>query len=260
MTTATGIESTAIRAVTPFICVPEGDKFIEFAQRAFGAEVTARHPHHGHDGFVAGVKIGDSDLLVMGGESLRGQEFPATLHVFVRDCDAAYRRALDAGAATLGSVGEPANRPYGERAAFVSDPFGNIWFIATRLEGDYVGPGLRNVTPCLLSPDARPLMGFLERAFDAKVEGVHEEGGHLMHAFVRVGEIMLEMAESAPGGARPHSFYLHVEDVDAVYSNAVAAGASSVAPPADQPFGDRLAIVEDPAKNRWLVAKRISAA
>ena len=55
-------------------------------------------------------------------------------HVYVNDCDAAYRRALEAGAVTLmGERGEPADRPYGERSAFVEDPFGNYWYIATRL-------------------------------------------------------------------------------------------------------------------------------
>ena len=119
------------------------------------------------------MRIGDSDLFVMGGESLRGQERPAALHVYVKDCDAIYQRALDAGAVTLGSpgVGEPADRPYGERAAFVQDPFGNYWFIATRHGSNYVGEGLGHVTPCLLPSKAAPLNDFLKRAFGAKVEG-----------------------------------------------------------------------------------------
>jgi PhnB protein len=267
MTTSTHIESAAtefaaVHSITPFICVPEGGKLIEFMKQTFGAEETGRKPH-GSDGFVAGMRIGDSDLLIMGDESLRGQESPAALHVYVKDCDATYQRALDAGAVVIGSpgVGEPADRPYGERAAFVSDPFGNIWFIATRLGPDYVGPGLRHVTPNLFASNARPVIDFLERAFGAKVEGgVHEEGGHLMHAFVRIGEAMLEMAEAQQEGLRPYGFYLHTDDVDGLYHRALAAGGVSVLPPADQAYGDRLAIVQDPAGNRWFAAKRIVAA
>src|SRR5215813_12747806 len=192
MTTSTSVERTessapefpAIDTVTPFICVPEGAKLIDFMKHTFGAEETTRHPH-GPDGFVAGLKIGDSDLLVMGGESLRGGELRAALHVYVKDCDATYQRALDAGALTIGSpgVGEPADRPYGERAAFVSDPFGNYWFIATRLGPNYVGAGLGHVTPTLLpsNAQARPLLDFLQRAFGARIEGVHEEAGRLVH-------------------------------------------------------------------------------
>ena len=245
-------EFAAIHAITPFICVADGNKLIEFMKHTFDAEETNRHPH-GPDGFVAGLKIGDSDLLVMAGEALRGQESPAALHVYVKDCDATYRRALDGGASTLGSFGAPADRPYGERAAFVSDPFGNYWFIATRLGGDYVGAGLRRVTACLLPTNAAPVIEFLKRAFGATVEGVHEQGGRMAHAFVRIGEAMLEMAESEE--RRPYQFYMHTDDVDAVYQRAVAAGGISILPPADQPFGDRLAIVQDPAGNHWFAAK-----
>jgi len=206
------------------------------------------------------VRIGDSDLLIMGGESMRGLESRAALHVYVKDCDATYQRALDAGATTIGpGVGEPADRPYGERAAFVSDPLGNYWFIATRFGASYTGVGLRQVTPCLLPSKAAPLIEFLKGAFGADVEGPpHEEGGRLLHAFVRVGDAMVEMAEAQEEGLRPFAFYLHTDDVDAVYHRSIAAGATSVLPPADQPFGDRLAIVVDPFGNRWFAAKRIA--
>jgi PhnB protein len=264
MAVYTHIEPTAgdfaaVHTVTPFICVAEGDRFIEFMKHTFGAEETHRHPHH-PGGFVASIRIGDSDLLVMGGESLRGQESPAALHVYVKECDATYQRALDAGAVTLGSggVGEPADRPYGERAAFVSDPFGNYWFIATRFGDSYAGEGLRHVTPSLLPSNAKPLIEFLQRAFGAKLEGVHEQSGRMVHAFVRIGEVTLEMAEAESERARPFAFYMHTDDVDAVYHSAIAAGATSLLPPADQPFGDRLAIVMDPAGNRWFAAKRIA--
>jgi uncharacterized glyoxalase superfamily protein PhnB len=256
-------EFAAIHAVTPFICVPEGDKLIEFMKHTFGAEETGRHPH-GPDGFVAGVRIGDSDLIVMAGESLRGSECPAALHVYVQDCDAAYQRALDKGAFPIGGpgVGEPADRPYGERAAFVSDAFGNYWFIATRLGGpDYVGVGMRHVTPSLLPPTAhaRPLLDFLERAFGARVEGLHEHAGRIAHAFIRIGGAMIEMAEAEEEPLRPFGFYLHTDDVDAVYHRALAAGAVPFLPPADQLYGDRLAIVQDPEGNRWFAAKRIES-
>ena len=262
MTASTPIESAAaefaaIHTVTPFITVPEGAKLIDFMKHTFGAEETSRHPH-GPDGFVAGVRIGDSDLLVMGGESLRGQECRAALHVYVKDCDVTYQRALDAGAFTIGSpVGEPADRPYGERAAFVSDPFGNYWFIATRLGPNYVGAGLGHVTPSLLPSNAPPLIDFLKRAFGAKVEGLHEEAGRMVHAFVRIGEAIVEMGEAEEESSRLCGLYIHTDDVDAVYHRALAAGAISFLPPADQPFGDRLAIFQDPAGNRWFAAKRI---
>jgi PhnB protein len=56
---------------------------------------------------------------------------PGTIHLYVEDCDAAYRRALDAGASSLQ---EPADQFYGDRMAGVRDPVGNMWWIATHVE------------------------------------------------------------------------------------------------------------------------------
>jgi PhnB protein len=222
----------AVHTITPFICVPEGAKLIEFMKNTFGAVETNRHPH-GPDGFIAAVRIGDSNLLVMGGESFRGQECPAALHVNVKNRDVACQRALDAGAVIVGSA---------ERDdEWVSDPFGISWFI---------GEGLGQVTPTLLPPPshARPLMDFLMQAFGATVEGRR----------VHIGEAVVEMGEAPEEGTRPFGFYMATDDVDAVYRRALAAGAVSVVPPADQLYGDRLAIVADPAGNRWFATKRIA--
>jgi PhnB protein len=56
------------------------------------------------------------------------QPMKMQIHLYVDDCDAVYERAVRAGAQT---VEPPADKPYGERNAWVSDPFGNQWFIAT---------------------------------------------------------------------------------------------------------------------------------
>jgi uncharacterized glyoxalase superfamily protein PhnB len=53
---------------------------------------------------------------------------PAFLYLYVDDTDTTYKRALDAGAASLE---EPWNTPYGDRRGKVEDPGGNIWQIAT---------------------------------------------------------------------------------------------------------------------------------
>jgi|SRR5579863_4983472 len=248
MTAATAAPAV-IRTVTPFISVIEGAKLIDFMKHTFAAEETSRHPH-GTDGFVAGVRIGDSDLLIMGGESLRGQEGTAALHVYVKDCDAAYQRALEAGATSLG---EPADRSYGERAGFVKDFAGNRWYIATRFPSAVTPPGGASVVPFLHPLKARVFIDFLKRAFGAEEIAVYEHAGHVMHAVVRIGATVLEMGE--PNEAQPPStLYVHTDDVDAVYHRATAAGAISILPPADQAYGDRMAILQDPFGNRWLPA------
>ncbi|HEY4363232.1 MAG TPA: VOC family protein [Bryobacteraceae bacterium] len=255
MTASSPTAAFTIDAVTPFLTVAEGDRLIEFLKQTFDAEETARAPH-GPDGFVATVRIADSDLLILSGESVRGQERPAALHVYVKDTDAVYRRAIDAGAITTPpGIGEPADRPYGERSAFVTDLAGNQWYIATRPGPNYIAEGLKAVTPYLHPAKARPVIDFLKRAFGAEEMAVYEHEGRVMHAVIRVGEAMLEMGEA---DQPPVSFYVYTGDVDAVYRSALAAGAASVLAPADQSYGDRLAIVRDPFGNLWYPAKRIA--
>jgi len=56
----------------------------------------------------------------------------------------------------------------------------------------------------------------------------------------------------------PTAFYLYVPDSDAVYRRALEAGATSVAPPADQPYGHRMGWVQDPFGNQWFISMPIN--
>ncbi len=249
-TTATAPVRPGFRTVTPYITLPEGDRLIDFLKQTFEAEELRRSPSPA--GFHAEVRIGDSMLMIGSGESVRGHERIGAFHVYVPDCDAAYRRSLEAGAA---SMGEPADRHYGERAGFVKDFAGNHWYIATRLPSVVAPEGLGSVLPFLLPPKARPLIDFLKKAFGAEEMAVFEESGRVVHAAVRIGDAVLEMGE-AHGEAQPmpSRFFLYVEDCDAWHRRAVAAGASSIQEPTDQPYGHRTAIVLDPFGYQWVPA------
>jgi len=236
-----------LHTVTSFIAVPEASRLIAFLKQTFDATETARHTHN-EGGFVATLRIGDADVLVMSGESVRGKERIGAFHVFVPDCDATYARAIAAGGTSLG---EPADRPYGERSGFVKDFAGNSWFIATRLGEPVHIEGLRTVVPYLHPSKARAFIDFAKRAFEAEPLAVYEQGGRVMHAAVRIGDTVLEMGEAEP---QPCAFYLSVEDCDAWYDRAIAAGATSLWPPADQPYGDRTAGVVDPFGFQWVPA------
>ena len=80
------------------------------------------------EGRPAEIRVGDSVVMV----SAAGERelFPAFLYVYVDDADAAYHRALAAGAV---AVEEPLDTPYGDRRAMVRDPFGNLYQIAHRI-------------------------------------------------------------------------------------------------------------------------------
>lgn len=131
MATATKVKAVpeGYHTVCPYIVVSGVSKLIDFVKQVFGAtEVyVSRRP----DGTVghAEVKIGDS--IVMMGEGANIKSFPAMLHLYMEDCDAVYRRAMEAGAK---SVREPSDQPYGDRTAGVEDAFGNQWYIATHIE------------------------------------------------------------------------------------------------------------------------------
>lgn len=116
--------------LTPSFVVPGVAKVIDFMAAAFGAEVVDRYD--GPDGVVfhAEVRIGDS-ILMMGDLQPGFDAMPAMLGLYVADCDAAYARALAAGATSLEA---PKDMFYGYRTARVQDVGGNKWAIQQVVE------------------------------------------------------------------------------------------------------------------------------
>ena len=125
--------------LTPSLILKDARKAIDFYKKAFGAEeidVMA-----GPDGRVmhAEMRIGSS-IFMMGEENPAWPTFksaetlgasPISLHLYFPDADAAFRRALDAGA----KVEMPVQDMFwGDRYGKVKDPFGYTWGIATRVQ------------------------------------------------------------------------------------------------------------------------------
>jgi PhnB protein len=250
------LDASTVRAgfttVTPYVQVRDS-RFLDFISRAFGAVEIASSPtpHHIH----REVRIGDSMMMISERESTAETTAPTSFHIFVPDVDRVFERAIAAGGKSLG---DPENRPYGERSGFVEDPVGNYWFIGTSLGPTPVPEGLRTVTPYLHPRSAPTYIDFLTRAFGAVEEFRAEHQGVVMHARVRIGDAVVEMGEAPSRGEseRP-GFYLYVADVDALYERVVAAGAKSILAPATQEYGDRLAIVKDPLGVTWAIARPV---
>ena len=108
-------------AVRPYVYGPP--LLLDFVLRTFGAEVVERSP----DGSEVELRLGDSMISLSLGERAGTR---ATIVVYVEDADAAYARALEAGATAIGA---PEDKPYRNRAGGVRDVFGNSWWISTYL-------------------------------------------------------------------------------------------------------------------------------
>lgn len=242
--------------VTPYLTAQRAAELIEFVKQAFGAQELLRAPGTA-GGIHCEVKIGDSVVMIGGGEVLRGTTpHLGALHLYVDDADAVYRRALQAGAETMH---EPIDQPYGDREAGVKDLAGNHWYIATHKATGHLPPGLRSVTPYLHIRGADRMIDFLKQAFGAEEEfRAQSPGGPIHHAEIRIGDSAVEMGE-AHGEWQPMSamFYLYVNDVDAWHQRAVEAGATSISEPADQPYGDRVGGIRDPFGNDWYIGAPI---
>jgi PhnB protein len=125
--------------VTPGIVVRNAADAIEFYKRALGAEELMRMP--GPDGksiMHAELKIGDSIIFLSDEAPHSSAKSPQTLggsttvlNLYVKDADAAFKQALDAGGKSTMPV---ADQFWGDRYGMFVDPFGYSWGLATHKE------------------------------------------------------------------------------------------------------------------------------
>ena len=123
--------------VTPYFIVADGVAFLAFLKNGLSAEEVATFKDQSGRIMHAQVRLGDS-MLEFGEASQQWGPMKLNLHVYVPDTDAAFQRAVSAGAKSLR---EPRTEAYGERSAGVEDPAGNIWWLATRVEQAAGGQG-----------------------------------------------------------------------------------------------------------------------
>jgi PhnB protein len=240
--------------VTPYITVRQAAELIDFIKSVFGAQELFRTTGPA-GGIHAEVQIGDSMMMIGGGPALHDAPVPNAFQYYVPNVDEVYARALAAGAITLQGITEN----YGDRFTAVRDPFGNSWYISTHLGAAYVPDGLRDVSLYLSPVGAPRLIDFLKKAFNASEFVRYDSpGGVVHHAKIRIGDSMIEMGEAhGPWQSMPAMVYLYVPDADAVYRSALDAGAASLSAPVDQPYGDRVAAVQDAWGNQWYIATHI---
>jgi PhnB protein len=119
--------------------------------------------------------------------------------------------------------------------------------------------GFHAVTPYLIATDAAKVIDFAKATFGAReAMRLAAPGGRIGHAELRIGDSAVMLADSHPEHpAMPCMLHVYVDDADATYQRALAAGAASVQPVTNQFYGDRSGGVRDPCGNLWYIATHI---
>jgi PhnB protein len=285
-TAAKQIESTPqpSEAIVPYLTYRDAAAAIDFYKRAFGATEVMRLSEPGGKIGHAELKIGEAmfmmadeypDYGAISAETIGSS--PIRLHLYVADVDQFAERAVAEGASLARPV---ADQFYGDRTGQLKDPFGYTWVVATHQKDvsvadlqkgfdeflaehenkpspkEFKREGFHTVVPYLTVQPAVELVEFVKEAFGA-VESFRTTGSAGgLHCEVRIGDSMV-MIGGGPGvDPSPAAIHLYVSDVDDVYTRAVKAGATSLAAPSDQEYGERIAAVRDIGGNEWYIAKR----
>jgi PhnB protein len=264
-----------LRSIQPYLHLRGADWMISFLEQAFGAKAEGVAKSAEGKVLHATVQIGNWSLEVDEAHG-HAQPMPGHFHLHVPDADALYARAMAAGAA---SIEAPSDKPYG-RSGGVRDPFGNSWFITTfpaavaskqtqasqqpasaapKSSGERAGI---TASPRLAFKNVAKAIEFYKRALGARETFRFEEGGHIPHAELEIGDSTIDVADEWPEGGRfsaealghsPVSFSIEVADVDAFFERAVQAGMKVIRPIQDQFYGHREGTLGDPFGYNWAV-------
>jgi PhnB protein len=127
--------------------------------------------------------------------------------------------------------------------------------------------GYQTLSPSLIVDPAKEAIEYYKRAFGATERGVMKgPDGRIAHAELQIGDSVLMLSDPFPMqnakspkelGGTTVSIFMYVEDVDAVYKQAIAAGGTSTMEPDNQFWGDRFGALIDPYGHAWAIATRV---
>ncbi len=125
--------------------------------------------------------------------------------------------------------------------------------------------GYHSVTPYLIVDGAAKAIDFYQRAFGAtELFRLPGPDGKLMHAEMKIGDSPVMLADEMENyrgpkalGGTAVSLMIYVTDVDRVFAQALAAGATAQRPVADQFYGDRMGTLTDPFGHVWSIATHV---
>jgi len=129
---------------------------------------------------------------------------------------------------------------------------------------NFIPPGYHTATPYLVINGAARALDYYKQAFGAtEMARMAGPDGKIGHAEIKIGDSHIMLADECPEmhaqspqalGGTPVSLMLYLEDADAVFARAVAAGAKVLRPVQDQFYGDRSGTIADPFGHTWTIA------
>ncbi|AIY41535.1 Glyoxalase family protein [Collimonas arenae] len=122
--------------------------------------------------------------------------------------------------------------------------------------------GHNAVSPYLLVKDVKAMLAFLSATFDVvEIYKMALPDGSIKHAEVKIDDSVVMLGERPdsrdPVVCSPH---VYVPSADVCYGKALAAGATNISEPKDQPYGDRSAGIRDPEGNIWWIGTHLAKA
>ena len=133
---------------------------------------------------------------------------------------------------------------------------------------DAIPKDMHTITPHLVCDGAAAAIEFYKKAFNAvEAARLQTPDGKIMHAMVRIGDSNVMLVDEFPdyGSIGPNklkgtpvTLHMYVQDVDQMFAQAVAAGATVKMPLDNQFWGDRYGIVTDPFGHSWSLASHVS--
>ena len=113
--------------------------------------------------------------------------------------------------------------------------------------------GWHSITPRIVVHDARALVEFLQRVFDATGDYRRDAPTEL-----KIGDSVIMISDAGIRSPMTAFLYVYVSDTDTIYRRAVAAGARAIEEPAVMPYGDRRCMIEDVWGNTWQIATHLA--
>jgi len=163
MSEQAGVTPQGYTTVAPWVVTDDTGAFLDFVAEAFGGAELARVATE--DGLIGHgeIRVGDTVVLAFDRRA-DWPVMPSLLRVFVADADEAVSRAVAAGGSVVTPVADDA---FGTRGGRVKDPFGNIWWVASRVEDvseDEMWKRLRD-------PGYAEIMRVAQETLDAELSG-----------------------------------------------------------------------------------------